>query len=80
MGYKIGFEGEAEFMKALREMNAELKTLKTEMQLVTSAFDKEDQSQEKLTAQSKVLNKDRCADAEGACAAEGITGGAGGLR
>lgn len=57
MGYKIGFEGETEFMKAIKEMNAQLKTLQTEMKAVTSEFDKEDQSQEKLTAQNKVLNK-----------------------
>lgn len=57
MGYKIGFEGETEFIKAIKEMNAQYKTLKTEMQLVTSEFDKEDKSQEKLTAQNKVLNK-----------------------
>lgn len=57
MGYKIGWEGEAEFLKTLRELNAQHKTLKTEMQLVTSEFDKEDKSQAKLTAQNKVLNK-----------------------
>ena len=57
MGYKIGWEGEAEFLKALREMTAQQKTLKTEMQLVTSEFDKNDKSQAKLTAQNKVLNK-----------------------
>lgn len=57
MGYKIGFEGETEFMRALKEMNAQLKTLQTEMKAVTSEFDKEDESQEKLTAQNKVLNK-----------------------
>ena len=57
MGYKIGWEGESEFLKALREMTAQQRTLKTEMQLVTSEFDKNDKSQAKLTAQNKVLNK-----------------------
>ena len=57
MGYKIGFEGETEFMNAVRQMNAQLRTLQTEMQAVTSAFDREDQSQEKLIAQSRVLNR-----------------------
>ena len=31
MGYKIGWEGETEFLKALKEMTAQQKTLKTEM-------------------------------------------------
>lgn len=57
MGYKIGFEGETEFMNAVKQMNAQLRTLQTEMQAVTSAFDREDQSQEKLIAQSRVLTR-----------------------
>lgn len=57
MGYKIGFEGETEFMNAVKQMNAQLRTLQTEMQAVTSAFDREDQSQEKLTAQNQVLTR-----------------------
>ena len=57
MGYKIGFEGETEFMNAVKQMNAQLRTLQTEMQAVTSAFDREDQSQEKLIAQNRVLTR-----------------------
>lgn len=57
IGPKIGIEGEAEFKKALSQVNTNLKTLGTEMQAVTSAFDKNDRSAESLTAQNEVLNK-----------------------
>lgn len=57
IGLKIGIDGEAEFQKSIRNINEEYKTLKTEMASVTSAFDKNDQSQEKLTKQNEVLTK-----------------------
>lgn len=57
IGLKIGIDGEAEFRKSISNINEEYKTLKTEMASVTSAFDKNDQSQEKLTKQNEVLTK-----------------------
>lgn len=57
IGPRIGIEGESEFRKQIQSITTVQKTLATEMQAVTSAFDKNDQSQENLTAQNKVLTK-----------------------
>lgn len=57
IGMRIKIDGEAEFRKSINGINDEYKTLKTEMASVTSAFDKNDQSQEKLTKQNEVLTK-----------------------
>ncbi|HHX36602.1 MAG TPA: hypothetical protein GX717_01315, partial [Clostridiaceae bacterium] len=48
IGPKVGIEGEAEFKKAIADINRVLKTMGTEMKAVTSAYDKNDQSSEKL--------------------------------
>lgn len=57
IGPRIGIEGEAEFRKQIQSITTVQKTLATEMQAVTSAFDKNDKSQENLAAQNKVLTK-----------------------
>lgn len=57
IGPKIQIEGEAEFKKAIADINTSLKTMGTEMKAVTSAYDKGDTSSAKLTAQNQVLNK-----------------------
>ena len=57
IGLRIGVDGEAEFRKSINGINDSFKTLKTEMNTITSAFDKNDKSQEKLTETNKVLNK-----------------------
>lgn len=57
IGPKIGIEGEAEFRKAINQINTNMKTLGTEMQVVASQFDKNDKSQEAYTAKNQVLNK-----------------------
>lgn len=57
IGPKIGIDGEKEFRDALKSMGQQLKTLGTEMKAVTSAFDVDNDSQKKLTAQSDVLNR-----------------------
>lgn len=57
-GLKIGLEGEKEFKKALSEINQSFKVLGSEMKLVSSQFDKNDQSEEALTARNTVLNKE----------------------
>jgi phage-related protein len=57
-GLKIGVEGEKEFKSALGEINANFKVLKSEMNLVTSEFDKNDKSVANFTARNAVLNKE----------------------
>lgn len=57
IGPKIGIDGEAQFRKELNNIIQQSKTLESEMKAVTSAFDANDNSQEKLTAQSEVLKK-----------------------
>ena len=57
-GLKIGLEGEKEFKNALRDINQSFKVLGSEMQLVTSQFEKNDKSAQALTARNVVLNKE----------------------
>ena len=57
-GLKIGVEGEREFKKALSDINQSFKVLGSEMQLVTSQFDKNDKSVQALTSRNEVLNKE----------------------
>ena len=57
IGPRIGIDGEAEFRKQINNLIQQQKTLASEMKTVTSAFDKNDKSQESLTAQAKVLNQ-----------------------
>ena len=57
-GLKIGLEGEKEFKKALSEINQSFKVLGSEMKVVSSQFDKNDNSIQALTARNQVLNKE----------------------
>lgn len=57
IGPKIGIDGEAEFRKEINDLIQQQKTLAAEMKVVTSAFDKNDKSQENLEGQSRVLTK-----------------------
>lgn len=57
-GFKIGVEGEKEFKNALRDINTSFKVLGSEMNLVTSQFDKQDKSVAAITARNEVLNKE----------------------
>ena len=57
IGVKIGVEGEKEFKNALKEINSSFKVLKSEMNLVSSEFSKEDKSIQAVTARNQVLNK-----------------------
>ena len=57
-GFKIGLEGEKEFKKAIADINQSFKVLGSEMNLATSAFDKNDKSVESLAARNRVLNKE----------------------
>ncbi len=57
-GLKIGIEGEQAFRKSLSEINQSFKVLGSEMNLVTSQFDKQDKSVGALTARNQVLRKE----------------------
>ncbi|AHI22081.1 phage tail protein [Corynebacterium vitaeruminis] len=57
-GLKIGLEGEREFKRAITDINREMRVLGSEMKLVASQFDKNDQSAEALTARNQVLGKE----------------------
>lgn len=57
-GLKIGLEGEKDFKNALRDINTSFKVLGSEMNLVSSSFDKQDRSIQAITARNKVLNKE----------------------
>ena len=57
IGPKIGIEGESEFRRQIRQVNAEVKTLGTEMQATQAAFAGQEKSEEALTATSKVLTE-----------------------
>lgn len=57
VGLKIGVEGDASFQKKLALITQQSKELNAEMKAVTSAFDKNDNSQKKLSATSQVLTK-----------------------
>ena len=56
-GGSVKLTGESEYQKALSGITDNLKVLKSEMKLVTSQYDKNDNSSQKLKATSEVLNK-----------------------
>ncbi len=57
IGPQIRVEGEAEFRKQLKDITATLKALDKEMEAVTTSFDENDDAQERLVAQNKILNQ-----------------------
>lgn len=57
-GLKIGLEGEKEFKKALSDINQSFKVLGSEMKVVQSQFEKNDDSVEALTSRNRVLGKE----------------------
>jgi len=57
-GLKIGLEGDKIFRQSLADINQSFKVLGSEMQLVTSQFDKNDRSAQALTSRNTVLNKE----------------------
>lgn len=57
IGPKIGIEGEQQFRKQIREINAEYKTLEAETRKVTAAFEANGDEQGKLEATTKQLQK-----------------------
>ena len=57
IGPKIGIDGDAQFRKELNNIIQQAKTLESEMKAVSSSFDENTDSQEKLEAQAKILNQ-----------------------
>jgi hypothetical protein len=57
-GLKICLDGERDFKNAIRDINNSFKVLGSEMNLVSSTFDKQDKSIEAITARNRVLNKE----------------------
>lgn len=57
IGPRLGVEGEANFKQQLRRVNDEIKTLGTEMKVVTSEFIGSEDSMEAYIEKAKVLNK-----------------------
>lgn len=57
IGPKIGIDGEAEFRKQINNITATLKALDKEMEAVTTSFGENDDAQERLTAQNKILSQ-----------------------
>lgn len=56
-GGTVKLTGESEYQKALKGIANNLKVLNSEMKVVTSQYDKNDNSSQKLKATSEVLNK-----------------------
>ena len=50
MDVKLGIEGEREFKSSLKDINATMKVLGSEMTLIASKFDKQDKSVQALNA------------------------------
>jgi len=57
IGPKIGIDGEAQFRKQLQDVNQSLKTLQSEMKLVTAEFDRNADSEEALASKNDVLDR-----------------------
>lgn len=57
IGPKIGIDGEKEFREQLSNINQMLRTLNSEMKAVTSEFDDNEDSQERLEKQTDLLNR-----------------------
>lgn len=57
IGPRIGIDGEAEFRRQISQINTSIRTLGTEMQVVTSAFAGQERSTEALIAQNNVLSR-----------------------
>ena len=57
IGPKIGIDGEAEFRKQIQDCNQALKTLGSEMKLVTAEFAAGEESEDSLTKKNDVLSR-----------------------
>nr|WP_316614632.1 hypothetical protein [uncultured Ruminococcus sp.] len=57
VGIRLGVEGEKDFKQALSDINKNFKVLGSEMKLVASQFEKNDNSISALSSRNEVLNK-----------------------
>lgn len=57
IGPKIGIDGEAEFRRQIQDISNGIKTLGTEMKVVTTQYQQNENSVEALTAQNDVLDR-----------------------
>ena len=57
IGVKLKAEGEATFKKALSDLNAQFKLVKSELNLVSSEYDQNDRSAAAVAARSEALTK-----------------------
>ena len=57
-GLNLAIGGEKEFKQALADLNRNMKVFDSELKLVTSSFDKNDQSQKRFSATAKVLSRE----------------------
>lgn len=57
IGPRIGLSGKSQFTKDLKDVNAQVKTLGTEMSKLSAEFEGQEKSEEALTAKSKLLNE-----------------------
>lgn len=57
IGAKIVLDGEADYRKALKNINTEQKELRSEMKLASSAFSEQQNSVETLTKKNEILSK-----------------------
>ena len=57
IGVKLKAEGEAAFKKALSDLNAQFKLVKSELNLVSSEYDQNDRSAAAVAARSEALTK-----------------------
>lgn len=64
IGPRIGIDGEAEFRRSIQQVSQNIKTLGSEMGAVTAQFAQNADSQEAVTAKSKVLTKEIAAQKE----------------
>ena len=55
LGPKIGIDGEAEFRKSILNVSQQIKTLGSEMKVVTSAFEAGEGAEESLAKQTQIL-------------------------
>lgn len=57
IGAKIEVQGEQQYTSSIKKINQETKELKSEMELLTSSFDKNTTAEEKAAAKSEVLSR-----------------------
>ena len=57
-GIRIGVDGEREYRQAIQNINQQTKELKSEMDLLTSSFDKNATAEQKAAAQAEIFRKE----------------------